>query len=288
MQDFDFIRPGDLNGACRFLAANKGQVKIIAGGNDLMIDLRKDNLPETTTMIMEVSHLKELKYIKADGKYIRIGAAATHTQLAASELIRENGHLLAEAAGTVGSPQIRNRGTLAGNIITASPAADTIPALLVLNAILVIRRGMGEREIPLLGVFAGPNQVNIGSDELVTEIYFEKLPPNSRRAFIKLARRNTAAKSRMNIAAIARQNQAKKVIDLRISAGSVTPGPARFRTAEEVLLGKIPDEQLIKQAGEKVSDEMIRQSGYRWSTDYKKPVVEALIVRILHQVLEIN
>ncbi len=287
MQNFKFIRPENLDQACRILSENRGKVKILAGGTDVMIEMRDDKLPPSIEMVMEISHLEELRFIEDDGKNIRIGAATTHAEVAESELIRKNAPLLAEAAATVGSPQIRNRGTVAGNSITASPAADTIPPLLVLDATVVLRRGTEKREVPLRDIFTGPNQTNIGNDELVTEIYFEKLPDDTRTAFIKLARRNSAAKSRMNFAARARQNDAGEVIELRISAGSVTPSPARFNAAENILLGKIPSESLLKEAGEAVSGDMIRQSGYRWSTDYKKPVVESLTVRVLEEVLTI-
>jgi len=288
LQTFNFIRPENLDQACGILSENRGKVKILAGGTDVMIELRDNKLPLAIETIMEISHLEELSFIEDDGENIRIGAAATHAEVAESDLIRKNAPLLAEAATSVGSPQIRNRGTVAGNSVTASPAADTIPPLLVLDATVVLRRGTEKREVPLREIFAGPNQVTIGNDELVTGIYFEKVPAAARTAFIKLARRNSAAKSRMNFAALARQNNAGEVVELRISAGSVTPSPTRFTAAEIFLLGKIPDPRLLQEAGEAVSGEMIRQSGYRWSTDYKKPVVESLTVRILEEVLTLH
>lgn len=288
MQNFKFIRPEDLDQACRILSENRGKIKILAGGTDVMIEMRDNKLAPDIEMVMEIGHLEELRFIEDDGKYIRIGAAATHAEVAESELIRKTAPILAEAAAAVGSPQIRNRGTLAGNSVTASPAADTIPPLLVLDATLVLRRGAEKREFPLREIFTGPNQVNIRDDELVTEIYFEKVPDDTRTAFIKLARRNSAAKSRMNFAARARQNAGGEVVEIRISAGSVTPSPTRFTAAENVLLGKIPAARLLKEAGEAVSAEMIRQSGYRWSTDYKKPVVESLTARVLEKVLTLK
>jgi CO/xanthine dehydrogenase FAD-binding subunit len=287
LQNFTFIRPKNIDQGCRILSENRGKVRILAGGTYVIIEMRENKLDPSIEMVMEISHLKELRFIEDDGKNIRIGAAATHAEVAESELIRENAPLLAEASATVGSPQIRNRGTLAGNSITASPAADTIPPLLVLDATVVLRRGTENREVPLRDIFTGPNQINIGDDELVTEIYFEKPPDDTRTAFIKLARRNSAAKSRMNFAALARQNDDGEVIELRISAGSVTPSPIRFTAAEDLLLGKIPAVNLLKEAGEAVSGEMIRQSGYRWSPDYKKPVVESLAERVLNQVLSL-
>lgn len=288
MQNFKFVRSATLEGACRFLEENPGKVKLIAGGTDLMIEIRNDKLLPEIETILEIGHLEELRFIVEDGDFIRFGAAVTHAEAAKNKLIRKNAGLLAEASGTVGSPQIRNRGTIAGNIITASPAADTIPPLLVLEAEVLLRRGDQTRNLPLEALYSGSNRVIIGNDELLVGIYFKKPSATARTAFLKLARRNSAAKSRMNFAALARQKPDGEVVELRIAAGAVTPYPTRFRSAENRLLGKIPQRALLKEAGKLVAAEMIRQSGIRWSTDYKKPVVKSLTQRILYQVLEVD
>ena len=129
--------------------------------------------------------------------------------------------------------------------------------------------------------------MDIAPDELLCEIYFKKLPRNSESAFVRLARRNALAKSRMSLAVAARLNEEHRVEEIRISAGSVTPLPCRFKAAEAVLLGKIRVEENLKDAAGLISGEMIERSGYRWSTDYKKPVVEALAVRALKLVMEV-
>jgi len=288
LQNFNFIRPNNLDEACDLLVRYKDKAKIIAGGTDLIIALREEKLANCLEIIIDISNLEELNHIKEEGKYIRIGSGVRHVEIAKNKLIKKYAPVLSMAASVVGSPQIRNRGTIVGNIITASPAADTIPALIVLDTKLVIRKGKEKRKMFLKDIFEGPNKVNLKSDEIVGEIFFEKLPLNAKSNFIKLARRNAVDKSRMNIAIVAQQNKKKEITDIRISVGSLTPIPQRFKDAEDLLLGEIPTQDLIQNAGKKIAEEMINKSGYRWSTEYKEPVVKSLIGRVLNRVLEVE
>jgi CO/xanthine dehydrogenase FAD-binding subunit len=288
LQNFNFIRPDNLEEACDLLVRYKDRAKLIAGGTDLIIALREEKLPNCLEIVIDISNLEELNYIKEEGKYIRIGSGARHTEIAKNKLIEKYAPVLSIAASVVGSPQIRNKGTIVGNIITASPAADTIPALIVLDSILVIRKGKEKRKMFLKDVFEGPNKVNLKCDEIVCEIYFEKLPLGAKSDFIKLTRRNAVDKSRMNIAVVAQQNKSKEITDIRISVGSLTPIPERFKNAEDLLLGEIPTQDLIQKAGKKIAEEMINKSGYRWSTEYKEPVVKSLIGRALNRILEVE
>jgi CO/xanthine dehydrogenase FAD-binding subunit len=288
LQNFNFIRPDNLDEACDLLIRYKDKAKLIAGGTDLIIALREEKIANCLEIIIDISNLGELNYIKEEGKYIRIGSGVKHTEVAKNKLIEKYAPALSMAASVVGSPQIRNKGTIAGNIITASPAADTIPALIVLDSILVIRKSKEKRKMFLKDVFEGPNKVNLKYDEMVCEIYFEKLPLGAKSDFIKLARRNAVDKSRMNIAVVAQQNKNKEITDIRISVGSLTPIPERFKNAENLLLGEIPTQDLIQKAGKKVAEEMINKSGYRWSTEYKEPVVKSLIGRALNRIVEVE
>jgi len=288
LHNFNFIRPDNLEEACDLLVRYKDRAKLIAGGTDLIVDLREEKLANCLEIIIDISNLEELNHIKEEGKYIRIGSGVRHAEIAKNKLIKKYAQVLSMAASVVGSPQIRNRGTIVGNIVTASPAADTIPALIVLDSILVIRKGKEKRKMFLKDVFEGPNKVNLKSDEIVCEIYFEKLSLDAKSYFIKLARRNAVDKSRMNIAVVAQQNKSKEITDIRISVGSLTPIPGRFKDAEDLLLGEIPTQDLIQKAGKKIAEEMINKSGYRWSTEYKEPVVKSLIDRVLNRIVEVE
>ncbi|RKX77846.1 MAG: hypothetical protein DRP87_07970 [Spirochaetes bacterium] len=286
MQEFDFVKAKSLDHACTMLAGKRGRAKVIAGGTDLMIGLRNHRLSEEVDTIMDISGVGELAYIREEGELIRIGAGTTHAELALSSILWEAAPVLSMAAKSIGSPQIRNRGTIGGNIITSAPCADTVPALLVLDAALLLRRGESVRQVQIADFFEGPYRVKAAEDELLLEISFRRLRDGAKSLFDKLTRRNALAKARMNIAVIALQDKNKVVKDLRISLGSTTPIPCRFTDAERLFLGKVPRREDFLKAGQIISSEMVEKSGYRWSTDYKKPVVEALTAAALKRVLK--
>lgn len=287
MQEFEFLSTKSLKEALKFMDENGKKTKVIAGGTDLMIDLRQykfDNLE----YILDISSLSQLQYINKTDNKIRVGGLTRHKDVTESKLIQNKASLLAEGCSQVGSPQIRNRGTLAGNIATASPCADSVSPLVALDAVVVLKSRDDKREIPLSKLIEGPYNTGIKDNELITEIYFTIPEDGVKSKFIKLARRNAAAKSRLNIACLAEQDNNGTINYLSLVPGSVTPCPQRFSEVEEMLLDEIPDEKLLKKAGDMVAKEMIKQTGYRWSTDYKKPAVTSLTSRVLHSVLEVK
>lgn len=286
MIDFDFIRVKTLDKALEFLQEKGSVTRLLAGGTDLLIELRGLNLddPAAPRYILDISGIEELKDIREANGSLSIGPLTPHSKIASSKLVKRYAPCLAQACSTIGAVQHRTVGTIGGNIINASPAADSVPALIVLDAEVTFKSAKGERSSLLKDIFIKPYQTNIQPDELLTEIRFEKLPEGAKTSFIKLGRRNALAIARMNIAAVVIL-KGKIVKDIRISPGSTTPMPDRIRIAEEVLLGKVPTKELILTAGKKVSEEMIRRSGVRWSTPYKKPVIEALVARALRQAL---
>jgi CO/xanthine dehydrogenase FAD-binding subunit len=284
---FDYQSPEILAEACRILGEWGPRSKIIAGGTDLVISLRKGEAQPQ--MLIDVTRVPELRQIEeADGE-IRIGAAVTHGEIASSRLIQRYGKVLSDAASWVGSPQIRNLGTIGGNIINASPAADTLPALMVLNASGKVISSRQVRELPLSELFQGPYQSSLKSDELLVQVSFPKLPSDFRTGFIRLARRAAMAISRMSVAVVLRMARGEdRIEEVRISAGAVTPTPHRMSEAESILKGKTSDEGTMKKAAQCISETMVRWSGVRPSTAYKTPVIEALFLRCMRQALEEN
>jgi CO/xanthine dehydrogenase FAD-binding subunit len=284
---FEYQSPETLAEACRILEKWGGTGKIIAGGTDLVISLRKgESQPQ---MLIDVTRIPELRRIEeAEGK-IRIGAAVTHGEIASSKPIQRYGKVLSDAASWVGSPQVRNLGTIGGNIVNASPAADTLPALMVLDASGKVISSRRVRELPLSELFQGPYQSSLNSDELLVEVSFPKLASDFRTGFIRLARRAAMAISRLSVAVALRMARGEdRVEEVRISAGAVTPTPHRMSDAESILEGKTPDEETMKKAAQSISKKMIRWSGVRPSTAYKAPVVEALFLRCMRQALDEN
>jgi CO/xanthine dehydrogenase FAD-binding subunit len=280
---FEYKIPNTIEETIELLWQAEGKTKIIAGGTDLVIGLR--NGGQSPQSIIDITRIEELRKIEEKNGTVSIGAAVTHSEIANASLVKKYGSVLSEAASEIGSPQIRNIGTIGGNIINASPAADTIPPLMVLNAIgRVVSRG-GEKEVPVSQLFKGPYETSLKPHELLTQITFQKLSSNMKSSFIRLARRDAMAIARMSVAIILRIEK-NRIKDVRIAVGSVTPTPQRMSEAEAFLKGKSPDEESLQKASLKVSDTMIRQSGIRPSTSYKKPVVEALFMRAMKKVLE--
>jgi CO/xanthine dehydrogenase FAD-binding subunit len=282
---FDYKTPNAIEEAIELLWQAEGKAKVIAGGTDLVIGLRNgDHTPQS---IIDITRIEELRRIGEKNGTISIGAAATHSEISSSNLVKKYAKVLSDAASEIGSPQIRNLGTIGGNIVNASPAADTIPPLMVLNAIGRVVSRAGEKEVPLSQLFKGPYETNLKPHELLVHVIFQKLPSDMRSCFIRLARRDAMAIARMSVAVVLKMEKRKKRIeDIRIAVGSVTPTPQRMSEAESFLIGKSPDEEFLQKASFKVSETMINRSGIRPSTSYKRPVVEALFVRAMRKALE--
>jgi CO/xanthine dehydrogenase FAD-binding subunit len=262
----------------QFLSRWGSEAAVVAGGTDLMISVRQGELK--SAHVMDVSRLEDLRTISHTGESLVIGAAVTYTEVINNPLVRENAPVLVLAARRVGSVQIRNVGTLGGNVANASPAADGVPALLVHNTWVKIQSEFEDRVEPLEKVIIGPNSTNLKPNELIIGFILEPLP-NHRFEFQRIARRRSLAIARMNAAAVGKVDSDGIVTDIRLSVGSITPRPCRMTDAEDHLKGKAPDEGVIKEASGKVSREMIRQSGIRSSTEYKRPAVEGLVLKTL-------
>ena len=283
MPPFDYKTPKTLEEACDLLWKADGNAKIIAGGTDLVINLRNgDQRPQA---IIDITKIEELRKIEEINGSISIGATATHSEIASSSIIKKYGKVLSDAASEIGSPQIRNVGTIGGNIVNASPAADTLPPLMVLNTIGKVVSKEGEKQVPLSQLFIGPYKTKLKPHEILVQIVFSKLSSDVRSSFIRLARREGMAIARMSVA-INLQIEKNRIGDIRISVGSVTPTPQRMLEVETYLKGKSPDEESLQKASLKISETMIRQSGIRPSTSYKRPVIEALFVRAMRKALE--
>ncbi|MCA1959740.1 MAG: xanthine dehydrogenase family protein subunit M [Desulfomonile sp.] len=276
---FRYYRPTSLSEALDFLALHGTDTAIVAGGTDLMISARSGDLQ--CKYVLDVSRLNELRPVAMSDGLLAIGSAVTHAEIAAHPVTRDVAPVLAKAASCVGSTQIRNMGTIGGNIANASPAADTIPPLMVHNAKIVVKSASGER-VEYLGDFVrGPYVTILKPGELITHVLLEPMMSGYRHSFQRIARRRALSIARMNVAALGLVDGNGVIQDLRLSVGSVTPRPCRMTVAEDVLTSNKPDKKVFWEAAEKVSHEMVRWSGIRPTTEYKKPAVEGLVYRAL-------
>jgi len=288
MTDPDFIRPESLAQALEVMNSLGSKALIVAGSTDVMVDMRVGKLDSGITALVDISRLNELNYIKDDDGIIRIGACTTHSDIVRSTVISEYAPVLSKAAGLIGSVLTRNRGTIGGNIITAAQCADTIPPLLVLDAVVVLRDAESSRKVRVEDLLSSAGKgTQMKSSEIMTEIYFRKPEEGSKFVFDKLIRRRAVAKARVNFCAMAVRDKSGRVSDIRIAPGSVTPYHMRFRDAETILKGRIPDAGLVCEAAEKISDMMAEITGGRWSLPYKKPVLKVMAERGLGSILEV-
>ncbi len=279
MQALQYHKPSTLEEALRLMDEYAPAIKPYAGGTDLMVQLRAG-----AKRLAGVSHLLDLGALPLSGiteteSEMIIGPATTHAAVAASPVLLRCAPMLAQASSTVGSPQIRNAGTVGGNIANGSPAADTLSPFVALDAVLTLVSVSGTRKVAVKDISLGANKVSIAPNELVTAISFPKIDGFS-TAFIKLGRRKALAISRMNVAAALKLENGV-IAEARIAPGCVFASPDRVRCAEELLLEQRPDAALFARCGEAVSDEMVARTGVRWSTAYKKPVIAALVRRAL-------
>ena len=282
MKTFDYLAVETIAEACSVLATHGSEATILAGGTDVLIELRRGNT-KAPKVVLDVSRVPELGGIdEADGS-ITIRPLATHTALMRSELVQKFAPLLRSAASSIGAPQIRDRGTVGGNVMNAAACADTVPPLIALGATVTLQSKAGCREMPLADLFVKPYQTKATPDELLTAIRFPKLPSNACNAFIKLGRRNALAISRMSVAAVLQIGRDGRIVEARIVPGAAFPTWKRVPEAEQMLVGQKPEAKFFAAAGQKVSEEMIKATGRRWSTEYKEPVIAVMVRRALEQ-----
>lgn len=286
MRRVRFHRSETLSEALELRADFREAGTVVAGATDLLVALRMQSGSLPPLEVIDLGPIASLRGITQSAESVRIGALATHDEIERSELIRRSAPLLAEACGTVGSPQIRHRGTIGGNVANAASCADSMPPLVALGARFLLESHGGRREVPAAEFVQAPYRTMLGPDEVLTAISFAMLGGNERSAFVKLGRRNALSVSRLSVAVILRTGEDGRVAAARIAAGSILPTVRRFEEAEDCLVGTHVDEAARAAAAAALSAAMVAQGGRRWSTPYKEPVVQALVQRVIRAAWE--
>ena len=280
MKPFEYYSPQSVAEACSLLTTLGSSAKLLAGGTDLLIEMRTA-AEELTGSIVDISRIPALKGIEESGDAIIIKPLTTHAEILRSPIVSTFAPLLKTAVSRIGSPQIRNRGTIGGNIMNAAACADTVPPLVALGASVKLQSSAGSRDVMLSEFFTEPYVTIAERGEVLVEVRFPKLPPDARSSFIKLGRRNALSISRLSIAAILVRDQFGLITDARIVPGAALPKWQRVSEAENFLIGQKPSRDVFTEAGRKVSEVMISFTGRRWSTEYKEPVIAVLVRRAL-------
>lgn len=285
MIDFGYFRPHSLAEALDFLDKHGDTWRVIAGGTDLLLTLRDlhGTDPELEGVV-DITGLKDLRGVRVSGTDVTLGALTTFTDLLRSELILKEAPILAEMAAHMGSIQIRNRATVGGNLINASPCADSAPPLFALAAEVELTSVGETRRIPLEEFSLGPGKTKIRPSEIMTRLHFPRIEGTTRCAYFKLGRRNSAAISRMTVAVI-RTDDGTNGDACRLALGAVTPTPLRLRKVEERLAEEGWNAGSIERAASTAREEVEKITGVRWSSMYKLPVLENLVRRTLEGVL---
>jgi len=272
-----------LSDALEFLIQNPADSMVISGATDLILEIKRGQRNEKTR-IVDISRVSGLNHItRDDAGAIHIGALVTHNQIASSSIIRTDARCLAEAAFQVGSPQIRNRGTVAGNLITASPANDTIPALIALGAELVLVSLDGERRILLEDFYRGVRRTTLRSDEILKEIVLYPRISNYISTFYKFALRNAQAISVVN-AAMAIKILGSKIMDIVIAVGAVAPTVVRLRSIENQLMGLSLNHLENYELPDNIT-EISPISDIRGSASFRREMVRVIIKRCIDALL---
>ena len=285
MKKFDYVKLKTLAEASAFMIEHDGEARLYAGGTDVLI-LMRDGLiaPQYIVDIKEIPGLQDFFFDETMG--LTIGAAATLNAVAGSPIIREKFGLLAEAAETVGSYQVRNRATMGGNICNASPSADTVPALLVLGAMAWVFGGGEEKAVPLDAFFTGPGETVLGPGDILTSIQVPLPPAGSAYRYLKLGRVRAADLALVGVAVLGfplADNPSG--YGFRIALGAVAPAPIRALEAEAVLAESVDDEA-VERAALTAMRTAKPISDVRANAEYRSAMVRALTRRGIKEVLE--
>ena len=278
-----YYAPRTLDEAVAMLARERGQARIIAGGTDLMIELERG--VRRLEAVIDITHLPGLNHITLDGDRVHLGPLVTHNHVVASDLCLERALPLALAAWEVGAPQIRNRGTVAGNVITASPANDTITPLVALDASVTLRSTRGTRDVPLAQFYTGVRRTVMAEDELLTAIHFPALRADQRGVFLKLGLRRAQAIAVLNVAVVLTFD-GPVVTDARIALGAVAPTITRAPEAEAALVGRPLTPETVQAAAEAAQAAARPIDDVRATAAYRRRLVGVLTRRALTRLAE--
>ena len=281
-----YQKPKGLYEALILLEGAEGKGRVIAGGTDLILQLKRGE--HRADLLVDVTGIDELKQIQEEDGWIRIGAGVTHTEVAKSSLIQREAKALAKGCGHVGSPQIRNMATLVGNVISAQPAGDGAIPLTALEAEIKVVSKSGERWIALEEAYQGVGLSTVDArKEVVTEVRFRKLREYGATGFFRMARRKALALPILNGAvAIVFNPSMKRIEKARIAIGPVAERPFRPRRAETYLESNEVSPESLLETCRIASEEASPRDSLRGRAFYRKEMVRVNLIRTIKKVLE--
>ncbi len=278
-----YFQPTSIEETLDLLAQYADKARLIAGGTDVLVELQRGVKPTST--LIDVTALSDLKYIREENGFLLLGALTTHNDVIASSVCVQRALPLAQACWVVGAPQIRNRATVAGNLVTASPANDTITALTALGAELVLIHRGSERVVALDDFYPGFRRTILQPDELIREIRVPVMQTNQRGLFLRLGLRLAQAISVIDFAIVLTFDDAV-VTDARVTLGSLAPTIVHAHTVETYLQGKHLDEAVCREAGQLAVNDASPIGDVRGSATYRQATLAALVTQALQRIAE--
>lgn len=278
MIDYAYLKPTSLDEVFDLKKKYGPRAELVAGGTDVMVFIKQGN--QSPEVLISLRGLTDLCYIRKKEGY-HIGALATHRMLEQSQLARKELTALQQGASQVGSVQVRNMGTLGGNICNAAPSADTAAPLLVLDAVAVLQSPEGQRKVPMEAFFIGPSETVKKDDEVLVEIEIPEAMGRFKTAYCKHARRQAMALPIIGVS-VGILLERDVIADARIALTVAAPTPIRVRQAEDHLKGKLFDERVLREAGQIASSPecCMPRDSLRCEGWYREEMVRTLIPRV--------
>ena len=283
MKNFQYIVATNLDEAVALMEEFGGKnALLMAGGTDLLVRLKDGEIkPDCIIDLKGISGLTYIDY--EDHRGLRIGALSSIADVEKDPKLSSGYAALAEAASSIGSVQIRNKGTIGGNLCNASPSADMAPPLIVMSATVRIVGKAGERILNLEDFFLGPGGTVLRNGEILTEIEVPTPPPLSGAAYLKLGRRNGMDLAIAGVACLLVMDSKSRCERVRIAMGAVAPTPLRAKEAEALMTGEKIGDELVEQVAKKAAEEAKPISDVRATANYRREIIEVLVKRAIKE-----
>ncbi len=281
---FEYFSPSSIEEACSLLYKYKNEAKLLAGGTDLFVKMKKKEvLPKVVINLKGIEGLDQVRWDEKEG--LIIGPLVTHDTIVHHPVVKEKFDFFAETCFKIGTRQVRNMGTLAGNLCNASPSSDAAAPLLVLEGKLKLIHLYGERVVSLQEFFVGPFQTILEPQEMVVEVRIPKPPPRSAGAYQYLHKASSVGETLVGAAVFLTLNPEDRTCrEARIGLSSVAPTPIRAKAAERILNGSRLEEKVIKEASQVASEEIQPRSRPWYRREMSKVLVEQAILQAMEKI----
>ncbi len=284
LKTFEYFAPKSLPEALSLLQKRGEEGRALAGGTDLVVQIKEGGKIPTPSYLVSLRRLPELRGIDfSERAGLRIGATVTMTEATESAPVRERYRALADGAEIVGSIQTMNMATIGGNVCNAAPSADTAPPLLTYEAVAVIAGPKGERDVPIEEFWLGPNQTALQQGELLRELRLPAPPANTGSVYVRQTPRKQMDIAVVGVAVLLTLGQGDRIERARIALGAVAPTPIRARKAEAALEGKAASEALFAEAAETATSEASPIGDVRGSAEFRRHLVRVTTERCLQE-----